>query len=333
MKTSYHVGSFINHSKKQAGFTLIEMLVAITVASMMMMTMSEALAPALAFYGKRETDARLADIQIALISAYKEHSKIVDTNPNAEFETTKGKLVPVLPNSDGRCLSDLNTFQVVGQYLSSSATSLWADGHGQGFCIFINPRQSQLRNGVKFDFHTIAVVSAGYDGAVDAATKLNLDGSLTLGGDDKGVLVDGKKLVGDYVDRVYSQINQAGLALSNYFMVRYQSNPTRDISVNYFANTNISGDVDSYFDSGGLIQNTRGVEQSLTSINAHTALGLSVYDVTDPWGGLIYLDNSSDSVRHPQNSNPSLRSPGFTARIGVNLPNGEKLQKTIVGSY
>jgi len=78
---------------------------------------------------------------------------------------------------------------------------------------------------------------------------------------------------------------------------------------------------------------TGGAAVPITNNAAHTVLGLSVADVTDPWGGTLLLDNSSDAVRNPQNATVSMRSPGYTARISTTLPGGSVLERTVVGSY
>ncbi len=318
---------------KQRGFSLPEMMVAIVLAALFLNTIAEALTPALAFFGKQDTTAKLADLRLAIESAYKEDSKLVDAAAGAVFTVAGGTISPVVPNATGRCVTVANTFTPIARYLPSSAAVSAVDGFGQGMCVYITTRQSWTVNGLTYPYHTIAVVSPGYDGAVDATTALSTTGVLTLGGDDKGIVIDGRKLVGDLVDTAMGQINRASTALASYFMTRYQSNASRDMGVDYFARTDRSGAVTSEFDSAGSMPSTGGAAVAITNNAAHTVLGLSVADVTDPWGGTLLLDNSSDAVRNPQNSTASMRSPGYTARISTTLPNGAVLERTVVGAY
>ncbi len=72
----------------------------------------------------------------------------------------------------------------------------------------------------------------------------------------------------------------------------------------------------------------------MTSIAAHTVLGLAVNDVTDPWGQVYLIDNSTDAVRHPQNANAALTTPAYTARISTPIPGTVGfLNRTVVGVY
>jgi prepilin-type N-terminal cleavage/methylation domain-containing protein len=318
---------------KQKGFTLPEMMVAIVLAALFLFTIAEALTPALAFFGKQDTTAKLADLRLAIESAYKDDARLVDAAPAAVFTVTGGTISPVAPNASGRCDTAPSTFNPIARYLPSSAAVSAVDGFGQGMCVYITTRQTWTVNGLTYPYHTFAVVSPGYDGAVDSATALSAAGVLTLGGDDKGIVVDGRKLVGDLVGVAMEQINRASAALSSYFVTRYQSNASRDMGVNYFARANRAGAFTSEFDSGGSMPSTGGAAVPITNGGAHAVLGLSVADVTDPWGGTLRLDNSSNAVRNPENSSISMRSPGFTARVSTVLPNGSVLERTIVGAY
>lgn len=315
------------------GFSLPEMLVAVALAALFLTTIADALTPALAFFGKQDTSAKLADLRLALESAYKEDARLVDAAPGAVFSVSAGTISPITPNTNGRCTTPANTFAPIARYLPSSASVSALDGWGQGMCIYITTRQSWTVNGQTYHYHSIAVVSPGNDGAVDATTTLSAAGVLTLGGDDRGIVVDGRKIVGGLIEIAIEQISRASTALNSYFVTRYQSNPFRDMSVDYFARTNRAGAVSPEFDSAGSMPSTGGAAVPITNNNAHTVLGLSVADVTDPWGSVLLLDNSSDAVRNPQNSNVAMRSPGYTARISTVLPSGAVLMRTIVGAY
>lgn len=332
-KSKRSIGQKVGKTVGQKGFSLPEMMVAIALAALFMTTITDALGPALAFFGKQDTTAKLADLRMALESAYKEDSRLVDGQAGAVFTVASGAINPIAPNATGRCASSATTFSAIARYLPSSAGVSAVDGFGQGVCVYITTRQSWTVNGLTYPYHTIAVVSPGYDGAVDATTTLSAAGVLTLGGDDKGIVVDGRKLVGDLVSTTMGQIERASTALSSYFITRYQSNASRDIGVDYFARTNRSGAVTSEFDSAGSMPSTGGAAVAITNNAAHTVLGLSVADVTDPWGGTLLLDNSSDAVRNPQNATASMRSPGYTARISTTLPNGAVLERTVIGAY
>lgn len=320
-------------SCQQGGFSLVEMMFAVALASILIMAMQQATAPAMAFMGKRDTQNQLNDLRAALEQAYIDHAQTIDAQPGAIFTTAQGTISPVTPNIERRCDPATTTFDPIARYLPSSAAASSRDGHGQGVCVFMTERLSTTRMLITFEYHVIAVVSAGFDGALDAATALSDEGILTLGGDDKGVVVDGSLIVGDQIQRAQAQINQAAKALEDYFYTRYQSNASRDIAVNYFANRNRTNAISGAFDTTGIVSNTRGQARPITDFDNHAQLGLGLADVTDPWGQVLQFDNSSDAVRNPEAANAGMRSAPFTARVSTQLPNGAVLSKTVVGTY
>ncbi len=321
---------------RQRGFTLVEMLIAIVVATMMLMTMTQALTPALNFYAKQETESRLKDLREAIVGAYKMESRLVDRDQEAVFKLQRGNIAPVLPNA-GRCPSTEATFVPMGAYLAGSASVAWRDGYGQGMCFMVTERLTGTFKSSPFDYRSMAVISPGADGVIEPGSTLTADGVLTLEGDDKGFLVDGKQIVGDMMADATERIERAANVLGVYFMTRFRSNPARDISVNYFATHDPSGSVNAAYDANGFVPtsaaspNRRLPLQSRPDLVAQ--LGMSSSDAVDPWGGSLFLDNSSDLVRHPGNSQPNSRLPPYTARVGAILPNGTFLEKTVVGYY
>lgn len=321
---------------QQGGFTLVEMAIAIVVATMMMMTMTQALTPALNFYAKQETESRLKDLREAIVGAYKMESRLVDRDQEAVFKLQRGNIAPVLPSA-GRCPSTEATFVPLGAYLAGSASVAWRDGNGQGVCFFMTARLTGVYKSATFDYRSLAVISPGADGLIEPGSTLTADGVLTLHGDDKGFLVDGKQVVGDMMSDAAARVDRAAGVLGVYFMTRFRSNPARDISVNYFARTDPTGSVNPSYDAGGVVPTSAASPQRKLLLQSNPGLvaqlGLSSSDAVDPWGGSLYLDNSSDSVRHPGNSLPDSRLPPYTARVGVILPNGTLLEKTVVGYY
>lgn len=322
-----------SYALAQGGFTLVEMMFAVALASILIMAMQQATAPAMAFMGKRDTQSQLSDMRAALEQAYIDHAQTIDAQTGAVFTTAQGPINPVLPNTERRCDPPITTFNPIARYLPSSAAAVARDGHGQGVCVFITERIAALHAGVAFDYHAIAVISAGFDGAIDTGTTLSTDGVLSLGGDDKGIVVDGRLIVSEQITQAQAQIDRVGQALSDYFYTRYQSNASRDMAVYYFANRNRANAVAGSFDSTGLIANTRGTSRAITDYGNHTQLGLSVSDVTDPWGNVLLFDNSSDAVRNPDASAAGMRSPPYTARVRTQMPNGSWLERTVVGIY
>ena len=320
--------------QKQAGFTLVEMLIAMGIATTMLLVMSKALGPALSFFSKQETASRLQSMRSSLEAAYRDESARINAETLTRLTTASGSISPALPNATGVCSANSTTFAPISRYLPTSVGESWRDGHGQALCVFVTAQQTATLNGVTFAYHSIAVVSPGNDGAMDAATALSDTGTLTLGGDDKGIVVDGRRLVASQIESAQAQLQRIGDAYASYFTTRYQASPSRDPSTNYFANANKAGAASAQFDAAGSMPTTGGVAVAMTLIGAHTVLGLAVNDVTDPWGQVYLIDNSTDAVRHPQNATAALTTPAYTARISTPIPGtGGSLNRTVVGVY
>ena len=328
-----HMARLQRSKDRQRGFTLLEMMLAIGLASMLIVLISNATGSSITFYSRIDTDSRLKDLRAALTAAYNDNALTVEGVSSAVFTTSLGTLSPLSPSINDLCVGSSTTFAAIARYLSNSSSDMWHDGFGRSFCVYITAQQSITINGVTFNYHSLAIVTPGADGAIDSTTALSSVGELTLGGDDKGVLIDGRTLMLDKVTQSLAVLNRAADAYQTYFNTRYLANTTRDISIDYFAMADRSGSTSSSWDSGGTMANSGGVATSMVTLGAHTVLGLTTADVTDAFGQVLLLDNSSDAVRNPQNSTTSLQTPGFTARISTTLPGGQTLSRTVIGTY
>jgi prepilin-type N-terminal cleavage/methylation domain-containing protein len=318
--------------RTQKGFSLPEIMVAIALMAVLVLPLAQMLSPALDLRAKVETDARLELLKTAAQGAYKSELASIDAQSSAVVTLTDGTLSPVAANAAGACASTSTTFAPLRRYLQMSSTDAYRDGWGQGLCVLITTRQTATQSGVSYQYHNFALVSPGRDGAIDVATTLT-GTSFALGGDDKGVFIDGRSLIAAQVDLTLAQVKRAADAVQAYFLARYLSNSDRDTAMDYFAKTARSGAASGEFDGSGAVPSTGGAAVPMTSIGIGDALGLSVLDLTDPWGGVLQLDNSSDAVRSPDNSTVTMRSPPFTARVSTTLPGGAAIVRTAVGTY
>jgi len=316
----------------QRGFSLPEMMVAVALMALLVLPLSQMLSPALDLRAKVETDARMDLLKTAALGAYKSELASIDAQSGAVMTLLDGTVSPVGPNAAGACASTLTTFAPLQRYLQMSSTDAFRDGWGQGLCVLITTRQTGTQSGISYQYHNFAFVSPGRDGAIDAATTLT-GTSFSLGGDDKGAFIDGRSLVASQVDLTLAQVKRAADAVQAYFTARYLSNSDRDTAINYFTKTSRTGATGGEFDGTGALVTTGGAAVTMTANGISDALGLTVLDLTDPWGGVLQLDNSSDQVRNPENSTSTMRTPPFTARISTTLPGGAVVVRTAVGAY
>jgi hypothetical protein len=155
-------------------------------------------------------------------------------------------------------------------------------------------------------------------------------GVLTLKGDDRGVVVDGRLLHAALFDQAAAKLAKVAEAYETYFTSRYLANPSRDVSVDYFARN---------WDATGLIPSTGGI---FTPASVTLApLGLAPDDYTTPYGA-IQVGNYNECVISPTGAYPNIcvKSPQtnggalpYTAVLRVPLPGGEYLARVAVGGY
>jgi prepilin-type N-terminal cleavage/methylation domain-containing protein len=327
-----------NSFTSQAGFTLSEMAIAITLMALLFPVIFEALGPALKYSARVETDSKIKEIKAALIAAYKDNSTAIESEGAARFTTSDGSMIPVLPAQTGGrvCLGTADNLKAISRYLQTSANAAFRDGFGKSFCVYITARQNFTLYGNVLTFHSVAVVSAGSNGTIETGTSMSSDGILTTAGDDIGVVVDGRTLMADKVMTTMAQITKVADAYGIYFSSQFLSNSMRDVSIDYFSVGDRNGNKRSVsFDLNGVMPNTlnQGARMNVGSPSPMTVLGLTLADVTDAFGNVLYIDNSSDAIRSPDNTSSSLRRPAFTAQVYTILPNGGRLLQTVVGKY
>lgn len=331
---------------KQRGFTLLELIVALVIITGIYAVASDAFGPALAFRADIETGDRQKNVRKAIYAAYKINALNVDANAAAvlDFGTTNGvtygTINPALPGANGRCTATAATFATIASFSTASPGDLFRDGYGNPFCVYITPRNSLTVSGNTVNYHSVAIVSGGRNGVVDAGTGLDpVTGSLTIAGDDRGILLDGRAFAQDRYDETFAALKKAADIYQAYFSVRYQSDPSRSISVDYFSCGAASCPPASPvagWDAGNAMPSTCSGAipmYSATGTSPNTVLGLSQSDVTDGYGNIIMLDNCGASVRSPGNATATMQAPPYTAVISTTLPGGATLAQTAIGQF
>lgn len=328
--------------RTQRGFTLLEILVALVLIGGISAFVADSFGPALSFRAEIETKEKQKDLRNALLAAYKIHADTVDGESTAKLVLGTATLEKISPDATSkRCPSTPTTFSAIARYSSYSAGEVYRDGYGNPICLFITPRQSLTISGSTIYYHSVAIISPGRDGVISNTTALDdTTGDLTTGGDDIGILLDGRLMAQDRYQITLEAVKRAAEAYQAYFSVRYQTDPSRSISVNYFAcgddATCPPATPDSKWDAGNGMPTTCagpiGMYQT-TGISPHAVLGLSESDVVDGYGGMLTLDNCGAGVRNPNNPDAAMRTPPFTAVISTSLPGGGVLSQTAVGQF
>ena len=252
------------------------------------------------------------------------------SNSLADLAFPTGFIVSArIMGANNQCRSDLSGLST---YLLSTPSQAALDGAGKVICVLDSGRLSTLVGGAPVQYRNIALVSPGNDGVIDPASRITAQGQMTLGGDDKGVLVDGLAVMTDRVIETLAKMTVIVNALDAYYQARAAAGGTMAAQVDCFANGGTDA-LAAQYDAGGSIPSTGGIAKDLVVTGIYTTLGLSQLDVTDGFGNLIQFDNSSAAVRSPSNPTPAQTVPPYTAQISTTLPGGAVYTRTIVGSY
>lgn len=330
----------MKNTKSQLGFTLIEIFIAVAIIALLSSYAVAGLTGAIKFNAKIETKTRLDAWRSAIDKFYFDNVLTIDADATNQLNLG-GSPAVVIPEYEPdattkTCSIDPAKVDGIARLAGYAATDIVFDGAKHGFCMLITDRLSQTLNGATLYYHSIAVVSGGSDGVIDTGTSLSATGSLTLAGDDTGILFDGRKFSADRYAQTLANMKKIVSAYDTYYAARYQIDPNRSLSIDYFScgddTTCPSSEV--RWDQGGEMISTCGGAISMnpaTGTKPYEVLGLSVGDAVNGWGGDINVDNCTDDVRSPNNTNSAKQTPPYTAIISTIIPGGALISSTSVG--
>jgi prepilin-type N-terminal cleavage/methylation domain-containing protein len=327
----------MNTKNNEKGFTLIEILVALAILTVISLSLVQFLAPWMAFKSKLDTDRKLMEMKTLMTTIYERNAWAVETNSGANFTFSGGVLTSSTLTSARSCNSQFTALSGLSSYFSDGLPAGENDGFGNTFCFLISPQLSTTLNGVNIYFHNIAVVSPGHDAQLDVGTNINpATGALTLGGDDTGILINGFTIQEKKVHETESRLARVGSLYESYFTARFLANPSRDVTIDYFANGNPPGT----WDSTGSIGGTGGTAQSVQSIlgNPSTGLGIgpeetmSSYEINNT---LLVANYNECAAGACVRSSAGGGLPPFTALLLAPLPGpgANYLVKVATGNY
>ena len=322
------------------GFSLVEILVAISLMAIMTVAVAPQLKYLVNFQSGMQTQNLLSELQSGFAAAYQANVNSIEANPNAILSFPSGTVAQALPSGTGRCTATAATFAPWSDYTGQAAGSLVSDGYGAPLCVFINPQSALAINGVNLYYHVVAFVSTGPNRVLDAGTGLNAQGQLVLAGDDTGVTFNGQSFVLGQYNQTVIKMQNIAQALSAYYLMRYQADPTRSASIDYWSNGSGSQtqpatrwDFANTSPANGLLYSASPVAMYTTGAPTEvaSALSLSQNDVTDGFGQIMQFEHATAKVRSPDNGIYAMQFPPYTALISTTLPGGSLLSQAIVG--
>lgn len=312
---------------RQGGFTAIEMMISIALLGILMYVTAPMIQQTFSAGNKQETISRLKMLRQTIVASYKVNSLEIDSEPSAQI------MVGGVAVLAGSSIATADTFAWANKYSAMSPALLFKDGYGIPWRVFVSSRQENNVNGTLVFSHKIAFVSVGRNGRIDSGTGFDeASGQLTLRGDDMGDVIDGFDLQNELYELTRKRINALASAYQALFQTRFQGNANRDLNVNYFTNASRGSADAAMFDAGGPVANTGGGEVATSAILG-PVFGLTGADYEDAYGHPILVDNSSDAVRTPDNSNASMQAPPYTVVLKAALPGGGFVTQAVIGTY
>lgn len=322
---------------RQRGFSLVEILIALSLITILSMIALNALTPWLTFKQVLDTDRKLQDVRISLQNAYDANAMGVESQPGRTFMGLAHDSVV----AGGQCTTQETVMasSTLSAYMVESGQGASRDGFANPLCIFVTPQLAKDVEGVRVYYRMVGVVSLGQSGTLDPATNFDpTTGQLTLGGDNRGVVVNGYTIQYAKYRDTLDRMNRVASLYESYFTTRFLNTADRDVSRDYFYNASGVGG-----DASGAINATSTWTSSLALFSS--ALGISQVDATSAYEADNSIDVGNNSESQPiRGQTTTVRSPAtlgtgatppYTALIRAKLPGAPDnyLLRAVVGNY
>ena len=313
-------------SNPQRGFTLIEMLVALAILTVITLTVMGALGPWMGLKQKLDTERRMQSLKSGVTALYEANAMSIELLPNGTFVafTTSAPAA-------GLCDSQQAAFELSADRFSESAGTMSRDGYANPWCIFISDALRETQDGVDVYYRNVSFVSTGPSGLLDVGTKMLPNGAMQIAGGNTAITISGRDIQASKIREVQRRLNRVSQMYETYFTTRFLANPSRDISVYYFSNA---------YDSGGAVSSTGGAWTPVRAVLQ--VIGVSPSDAASPWESFndIEVANLNESASGVQVRSPATAGTGalpYTALLRARLPaptgvNSYAVQ-TVIGNY
>lgn len=315
--------------KKAHGFTLLEMLIALVLLTMMTLTIASMVRPWMELRNRLETESRLAAMGKALEDMYELAAFTMDTPPSGGagpdgWMALGGKSGNIVYGYAGTGGVAAFSFFAGGDLLGNvqpvcdtvRTRTFWAehsamlgmgiektlrDGSGATFCFLVGPERAADAGGLTLPYRQLYVIAAGKNGVWNPGSRIDpVTGGLDLRGDDMGTVVSGLSIHMKKLETTQDRVQRIARLYEKYFSMRYLSSNIRDVVKNYF--TDPDGVVPEALIDGPLAS---GNYEELRTDVTLAPLGVVGTDALNAWepypaelnGGIsnaIYMANESD---------------------------------------
>jgi type II secretory pathway pseudopilin PulG len=311
---------------RRAGFTAIEVLLAIAAATLLSGLVFNLVVQGNAVAARIRSEQRLAAMRDALEAFYRDHAFAIEAAPAGVLALGGAVVVRSGATLDAAAAAPLRA------YLLATAEEAIRDGYGRPFRIEVSDTQHPIIDGAQLCVRRIAIVSAGPNGRFDSGAWDAANGILALAGDDLAAYVDGAVVQRPQLAETLRRMARISTLVRGIASTRFLASAARDITIDYFG----AGPVAAGWDPGALL--LRSADRPLGPAGRFTdgelsAIGVSRLEATDAWGGDLSFDNDSSVVRQPGNPVPGRDTPPWSARLVAQLPGGGNLVESIDGVF
>lgn len=315
---------------RQQGFTLPELAFTVVALAVLTFSLGGGFSYLASAKGKYETQARLERIRTAFTAAYRANAATMDEITAREFRFSATETIA----HDTTAATALTQAALVrvAQFGQLSPAEVAEDSFAGRHRFFISNRLSTpMPGGYSVFYRKIAIVSGGNNGVVEAGTTMDAaTGAVTVAGDDMAAVVDGFQVQRALAEETVARVDRIAKGYEKYFTNRYLANPARDIAINYFANT---GTTPTRWDATGLVGSSSAGFANASAINMAQALGVAPNDLNSAYGTPIQIDNSSNTVRHPDNPTAAMSIAPYSAQVRVALPGAQTYTQSAIGAF
>lgn len=315
---------------RQRGFTLTEILIALSILSLITVVTLGAIGPWMDFRQNLETERKLLETKEGMLTYYRDNAFALEQTTADVF----GPFVESTITPYGNCAAQGAAFRTLGFSLSDGGDKAAMDGFANPFCVFIGPQRSRAFDGATLYYRHLAIVSTGADGKLDAATRLNpATDALELGGDDRGLTVNGLGVQKEKYQATVRRLERVTEMLETYFTTRFLQAADRDVSRYYFSVT---------YDSGGAVPTTgtpyAPVTPALANIGVSPDLGTTAWELNNQ---IVFnnADGGSLSAGVPAPRTPATTGTSalpYTTVVAARIPSPGAAQyvgRVAVGNY
>jgi prepilin-type N-terminal cleavage/methylation domain-containing protein len=347
-----HKGVKMKRINKQKGFSLIEMIIALSLLLVLIAATQPIIGRLIDFRSNILTDTNINSLGDAVEEWYSENAWDFGQVTNSSLPLPGGG--NMVHNSGTR---SAGWERLAQRYAGSSRYT--QDGFNHGFRVYISNPLTQEYRGVLVPYHVIALVSSGGEGEAigdKMVSRVNSvfnqgNGGITVNDNESVYIINGFSIQKEMIDTSIERLNRIARSYENFYRLQFVTQE-REPAINYFARNggNTRWDISSPVvarcgGSGDTIMGNNQLGHDINTYGLLNAIGVSTEAAQSAWGEGFRLLNcgSTSSIRvrganrtfsaRTPNSPAGNNTPPYSAILGFHLPNAETYTTTVTSSF